>query len=88
MAWTGRTQRLRDAAKAFEAAHTPLDALAAAKLVREAADDLEREAVAAARADGASWLRIGAVYQLTKQGAQQRFKARRAESPEEPAASD
>ena len=84
MARTGRAQQLRDATKAYEAAGTGLEALAAAKRVREEAEGLERESVAAARAEGASWSTIGAVYQLTKQGAQQRFKSPRSEKPQAP----
>ncbi|MCC2592248.1 hypothetical protein LKO27_02270 [Tessaracoccus sp. OS52] len=53
------------------------DALAAldrARVAREGAEAAERDAVASARAAGASWSRIGELYGLTKQGAQQRFK--------------
>jgi hypothetical protein len=45
--------------------------------VREAAEELEAAHVEAARAAGATWSEIGAAYGLTKQGAQQRFRADR-----------
>lgn len=54
-----------------------LKALAKARKAREKADAAEAAAVEAARAAGASWTRIGEVYGLTKQGAQQRFKSPR-----------
>ena len=56
--------------------------LAAARKTREAAEADEQQAVLAARAAGASWSRIGELYGLTKQGAQQRFK--RSAKPELP----
>jgi hypothetical protein len=49
--------------------------LEAIRRSREALDDLETATVIAARAHGASWRDIGAVYGLSKQGAQQRFRA-------------
>lgn len=51
-----------------------LAALDAARVERESADAAERAAVLAAREAGVSWSRIGELYGLTKQGAQQRFK--------------
>jgi len=51
-----------------------LGALDAARLARESADIAESLAVREARRAGASWARIGELYGLTKQGAQQRFK--------------
>jgi hypothetical protein len=45
--------------------------------IREAADELEAAQVEAARKAGATWIEIGACYGLTKQGAQQRFRAAR-----------
>lgn len=61
-----------------------LKLLAAARELRECAEQIEIEAVMAARRDGRSWSRIGAVYGLTKQGAQQRFGAT-SSAPEDPA---
>ena len=52
-----------------------LGALDAARCLREAADELEAAQVEAARKAGATWIEIGACYGLTKQGAQQRFRA-------------
>lgn len=52
----------------------PEQALRLARTVRESAESLELELVRAARARKISWSRIGAVYGLTKQGAQQRFR--------------
>jgi hypothetical protein len=66
---------LADAVKALQAAREPGEALAAARTLREIAEAAERDAVAAARAAGISWSAVGKVYGLTKQGAQQRFKA-------------
>lgn len=51
-----------------------LAAVDRARRKRERADREEQAAIDAARAAGASWTRIGALYGLTKQGAQQRFK--------------
>ena len=47
----------------------------AARRLREAAEELEAAQVEAARKAGATWIEIGACYGLTKQGAQQRFRA-------------
>jgi hypothetical protein len=62
------------AKKPPDRARTPLEALAAARREREAAEARERAAVGAAREAGVSWSTIGELYGLTKQGAQQRFK--------------
>jgi predicted transcriptional regulator len=51
--------------------------LEAARRLREAAEELEAAEVEAARKAGATWNEIGASYGLTKQGAQQRFRAAR-----------
>ena len=48
-----------------------------ARQLREAAEELEAAQVEAARKAGATWSEIGACYGLTKQGAQQRFRAAR-----------
>ena len=57
--------------------------LEAARYLREAAEELEAAQVEAARKAGATWIDIGACYGLTKQGAQQRFRAvrKQAEAP-------
>lgn len=51
-----------------------LDRLDAARRLREAAESLEQEAVAAARAEGHTWTEIAGVYGMSKQAAQQRFR--------------
>jgi len=62
------------AKKASTGGLPPLEALAVARRERESAEIREHAAVSAARAAGASWSKIGELYGLTKQGAQQRFK--------------
>lgn len=66
--------RIKVALRAHQAAGDPLAALDAARVLREEAERLERTAVDAVRAAGTSWSKIGALYGLTKQGAQQRFR--------------
>ena len=68
-------RKIREASEVLQAASESLAALDAARQLREAADALELEMVRAARQDGHSWSRIGSIYGLTKQGAQQRFRA-------------
>jgi hypothetical protein len=53
----------------------PLVRLDAIRRSRQALDDLETATVIAARAAGVSWRDIGVLYGLSKQGAQQRFRA-------------
>ena len=52
----------------------PMARLDAVRRVREAVERLEQEAAAAARAAGAPWKRIGELYGVSKQAAQQRFR--------------
>jgi hypothetical protein len=54
----------------------PLEKLDAARRLREAAEVLEQEAATAARAAGKTWTEIAAVYGMSKQAAQQRFRPR------------
>jgi hypothetical protein len=68
-------KRILTALSALEAADRPMSRLDAARRLREAAEELEAAQVEAARKAGATWLEIGASYGLTKQGAQQRFRA-------------
>jgi hypothetical protein len=70
-------KRILAALGAFDTADGPLGRLDAARRLREAADELEAAQVEAARKAGATWIEIGACYGLTKQGAQQRFRAAR-----------
>lgn len=66
--------RIQRALRAHQAADDPVAALDAARMLREEAEQLERKSVDAVRATGTSWSKIGALYGLTKQGAQQRFR--------------
>jgi hypothetical protein len=68
-------KRILTALSALEAADRPMSRLDAARRLREAAEELEAAQVEAARKAGATWMEIGACYGLTKQGAQQRFRA-------------
>ena len=51
----------------------PLARLAAAKTLREAAQQLERACGRAAHADGVTWGRIGQLYGASRQAMLQRF---------------
>ena len=77
MAPRSTVKRILAALSAFDVADRPMSRLDAARRVREAAEELEAAQVEAARKAGATWLEIGACYGLTKQGAQQRFRAAR-----------
>ena len=68
-------RRFDRALESVRAIPDPLLRLDAIRRAREALDELEAVTVIAARADGVSWRNIGAVYGLSKQGAQQRFRA-------------
>jgi hypothetical protein len=68
-------KRILAALSALDAADRPMSRLDAARRLREAAEELEVAQVEAARKAGATWIEIGACYGLTKQGAQQRFRA-------------
>jgi hypothetical protein len=69
----GQLKRLMRALEDLRSASSPTARLDAARRIREAADKLEQVQVDAARSAGATWSDIGAVYGLSKQGAQQRF---------------
>ena len=77
MASKSPAKRILAALGALDAADGPISRLDAARRLREAADELEAAQVEAARKAGATWIEIGACYGLTKQGAQQRFRAAR-----------
>ena len=70
-------KRILAALGPLDAADGPISRLEAARRLREAAEELEAAQVEAARKAGATWMEIGACYGLTKQGAQQRFRAAR-----------
>src|SRR5215472_10549411 len=86
MAAKSPVKRIFAALSALEAADGPIGRLDAARRLREAADELEAAQVDAARKAGATWNEIGACYGLTKQGAQQRFRAARNQAKAVPAA--
>ncbi len=77
MASKSPARRIAAALGALDVADGPISRLEAARRLREAAEELEAAAVEAARKAGATWNEIGACYGLTKQGAQQRFRAAR-----------
>lgn len=77
MAAKGALKRLGVALEELRQEDDPLRRLDLVRRVREAADELEASHVEAARTAGATWAEIGAVYGLTKQGAQQRFRGGR-----------
>ena len=68
-------KRILAALGALDAADGPISRLQAARRLREAAEELETAQVEAARKAGITWIEIGECYGLTKQGAQQRFRA-------------
>ena len=70
-------KRITAALGALNVAGGPISRLEAARQLREAAEELEAAQIEAARKAGATWNEIGACYGLTKQGAQQRFRAAR-----------
>ena len=75
MASKSPVKRISAALGALDVADGPMGRLEAARHLREAAEELEAAQVEAARKAGATWIEIGACYGLTKQGAQQRFRA-------------
>jgi hypothetical protein len=81
-------KRISAALSAFETANQPMSRLDAARRLREAAEELEEAQVEAARKVGTTWIEIGACYGLTKQGAQQRFRAIRAKAKAEAEAAE
>jgi hypothetical protein len=70
-------KRLAKAFADLQAAKTPAARLEPVRRLREAVDKLEQAHIDAARDAGLTWSEIGAVYGLSKQGAQQRFRNRR-----------
>ena len=77
MASKNSVKRISAALGALDVADGPMSRLEAARRLREAAEELEAAQVDAARKAVATWIDIGACYGLTKQGAQQRFRAAR-----------
>ncbi len=66
-------KRIERAADALRAIPDPLVRLDSVRAARERLEALEAAAVRDARHAGATWKAIGALYGLSKQGAQQRF---------------
>jgi len=71
----GTFKQLRRSLDTLATAPHALEAVRAARQLREEAEALELEAVIDARRHRATWSEIGAVYGASKQGAQQRFRA-------------
>ena len=67
-------KRLDKAAEAISSIKDPLDRLDASRAAREQFEKLELAQVRDLRKQGTTWGKIGALYGLTKQGAQQRFR--------------
>ena len=80
VAFKSLVRRITAALGALDVAVEPMSRLNAARRLREAAEELEAAQVEAARKAGATWNEIGACYGLTKQGAQQRFRAARSQA--------
>ncbi len=81
-------RRITAALGALDVADGPISRLEVARQLREAAEELEAAQVEAARKAGVTWNEIGACYGLTKQGAQQRFRAARTQATAVSAAPD
>jgi len=77
MASKNPLKRIYAALSALDTADGTIGRLDAVRRLREAAEELEAAQVEAARKAGVTWIEIGACYGLTKQGAQQRFRAAR-----------
>ena len=73
MAAKGAAKRVQQALDALVLEVEPLAQLAAARRLREAAEELERTKVQELRQDHTSWSKIGGLYGMSKQAAQQRF---------------
>jgi hypothetical protein len=67
-------KRLQRALASLGSVADPLARLTEVRTALIALEALEASSVSDARATGATWSEIGAVYGLSKQGAQQRFR--------------
>ncbi|SHJ52227.1 hypothetical protein SAMN02745244_02698 [Tessaracoccus bendigoensis DSM 12906] len=74
MGKTSTIDKLQAALSRLQEAEDALASLDAARELRELADSIELTQVRAARDQGVAWSKIGKLYGLTKQGAQQRFR--------------
>jgi hypothetical protein len=70
----GPTRRFEKALAALGGVPDPLERLDVVRQAREALETLEAQTVSEARAVGATWSEIGALYGVSKQAAQQRFR--------------
>jgi flavin-binding protein dodecin len=70
----GTYKKLWRAVEAVQTAPNAIEALAAARRLREATEALERQLVITAREQRVTWTEIGEIYGTSKQGAQQRFR--------------
>lgn len=86
MAVSSASRRVAKALTALAALPDPLERLETIHDTRVALERLAQEAVDEARASGATWKQIGALYGISKQAAQQRF--RRPASPPVDTATD
>jgi hypothetical protein len=75
MAAKSPVKRIASALDALDAADGAMERLDVARRLRQAAEELEVSLVDAARKAGATWSDIGVCYELTKQGAQQKFRS-------------
>lgn len=71
-----QSKRLEKISQTIAGMKDPVARLGAARSAREHFELLELEQVRRLRREGSTWSQIGELYGLTKQGAQQRFKAR------------
>lgn len=67
-------QQALDDLRDSQVADDALTAVDAARRLRDLAEAAETDNVRAARSAGVAWSKLGKVYGLTKQGAQQRFR--------------
>ena len=88
MANADPVKRVRRAVTALQAVKDPLDRLEAVRWARGEIEAIEVDSVAAARVAGATWSDIGALYGMTRQGAQQRFSSAIASSAASRAVTD
>lgn len=75
-------KRLVKALSSLAEVPDPVDRLEAIRSVQETLEQMAREAADEARAAGTTWKQIGAVYGVSKQAAQQRFRRRTAATAE------
>lgn len=74
MAGAGHLKRFDRGIDALREIPDPVSRLDAVRRSRETLEALEARAVTDARHAGVTWKQIGALYGLSKQGAQQRFR--------------